>query len=410
MKRIYLILFAILLGYPNIHGQLVFESGNLFVEISDIISDMPGNTGDDYDEPSQLQLATWGIGLSELFSTNYSQAAMQFNSIGYSLVEYTDNTGSDDRIYYLIRSNGNNFWGTYVWYPNFERSLIIQSPHPQKDLNTGIEGIHVFRETGALFFCLSGTSRCNSSFSSNCSGNTSVCTGNSENYRISDLSHVVASVFQSTTDSLFNRFDESHFIQLHGFAKQPTDPYVILSNGTRETPIPDYLSAFRDNLFNEDNSLTFKIAHIDQDWTRLIGFTNTQGRLINASIDHCTENAELTNGRFFHVEQEKTKLRDNILGWNKVANALINTFPPVSTSVYEEIATPISVYPNPTTGKLVVEGKHNGICVFSWMGHDITAQLTIIKMDDKVNLDMSSCPAGIYFLKTEAGIIRFVKH
>ncbi|MEN8185750.1 MAG: hypothetical protein ABFR05_01340 [Bacteroidota bacterium] len=48
-----------------------------------------------------------------------------------------------------------------------------------------------------------------------------------------------------------------------------------MSNGTRETPTLDYAELIKEVLLVEDNTLTFKLAHKDQSWTRLIGFTFT---------------------------------------------------------------------------------------------------------------------------------------
>ena len=99
-----------------------------------------------------------------------------------------------------------------------------------------------------------------------------------------------------------------------------------MSNGTDQTPENDYASLIRDALLEEDASLTFKIAHIDTDWTRLRGFTNTQGRFINSSPDPCGTSATETSGRFIHIEQARPKLRQDASGWAKMSNALGNVF------------------------------------------------------------------------------------
>jgi len=200
------------------------------------------------------------------------------------------------------------------------------SPHPKKDFNTGKQGIYCFKTTDAWFFMLAGTDRCNQSAFSSCSGTTSVCSGSSESYRISDMAHVDDSIWQGTTSHISDHFSNTWFVQLHGFNKLASDPYVIMSNGTRETPSPDKIVSLRDELLVVDNTLTFKIAHIDLTWNRLIGFSNTNGRYINNSTNACTTNAVNTTGRFLHVEQEKTKLRADSAAWHKMAIALGEAF------------------------------------------------------------------------------------
>jgi hypothetical protein len=308
------------------YPQIVEDTGQIFIEISDIISSMPSDSGNDYNDPDESELNSWTNLMDELLAGYYNQANLTAGMLGYDVIHFTDTTESVSKSYYIIKTNGSNYWGTYVYNPNYCRPLVIQIPHPIKEINTGQQGIHVFRKTDALFFCLSGTSRCNNLTYSSCDGTTTICSGNAERYRISDMAHNVSSVFQKTTEMLLNSFSNTFFIQLHGFTKLASDPYLILSNGTQITPLHDYVVPLKDNLLAEDNSLTFKIAHIDLTWTRLRAFDNTQGRLINSSIDPCNANATMTNGRFLSIEQERTKLRDNETGWNKMANALINTF------------------------------------------------------------------------------------
>jgi len=298
------------------HGQIIHRSGYIYTEIAGKISNMPGSNGDNYHEPDSLQLNTWERTLDNLLIGNYTIASDSANSIGYNLVNFTDTFVSPYVNYYILEAADTNIWGTYVYNPNYCRALVIQSPHSKKDANTGNQGIHIFRKTQSMFYQVNGTHRCNSSMYSSCTGTTTGCssTSISEPYRISDLAHTTLSLFQKTTEVLLNTFNNTHFIQLHGFTKQSADPYVILSNGTQQVPNPDYMSGFKNNLFNEDSVLTFKIAHIDLSWTRLRGFWNTQSRLVNSSSNHCNSNATVTNGRFFHIEQERTRLRSNVGG------------------------------------------------------------------------------------------------
>lgn len=319
--------FLFLFNFLNNSFSQTIEDGIIFDEISGIISGMPGSSGDDYADPDNLQLDKWNQILDELLNGNYADAALLATDIDYELVEYTDLPSN--KLYYVLRNTGSNYWGTYVYNPNYCRSLVIQASHPKHDFNTGKQGMHVFQETDALLFTMAGTHRCNHQDSTACSGSTKVCNEEGDEYshkfRISDMAHSATTIFQATTQQVFNQFNDSYFVSLHGFTKKISDPYVILSNGTQLTPMIDYIDILDDMLFAEDNTLSFQIAHLDN-WDRLIGTTNTQGRYINASNDICMDAANSTSGRFIHMEQEKDKLRADESGWDKVANAFNNTF------------------------------------------------------------------------------------
>ena len=325
----------VLLLFVSIYGksQVVQQSGSIYSEMAATISGMPGDSGNQYVLPSPTQLTNWGIVLNNVILGNYSFASSIASSVGYQLVQFTDTFLVPNRTYYILRNNSSNYWGTYVYYPAYKRPLVIQSPHAKKDANTGHQGAYVFRQSESMLFMLTGTHRCNSSVHSVCTGTTTGCSSTSEPYRISDLAHNVNSVFQKTTEVFHASFSNTYFIQLHGFTKQPTDPYLVLSNGTQVTPAIDYMATFKNMLYNEDTVLTFKVAHLDLSWTRLRGFWNTQGRLINASSNPCTSYATNSQGRFFHVEQERIRLRSTVSGWAKISNALINTFPPTPLPV-----------------------------------------------------------------------------
>ena len=306
-------------------------SGDLQSHVESIISGLPGSDDDDYTEPLLAEISDWNTLLGNLFSGNYATANTQANALDYDLIEFTDSGNS--LVYYILEpsSGSTNYWGTYVLNPAACRSeLVIMSVHPRKDLNTGKQGIYCFIQTDAYFYMLSGTNRCNSLTNSTCSGTTTVCSNAdpavSEDYRISDLAHATASIWQTTTEYVHDNVAGTYFVQLHGFTKKSTDPYVIMSNGTRQTPNPDKIVELQNELLQVDATLTFEVAHVNLSWTRLIGFTNTNGRYINSSADACSTNATTTLGRFLHIEQEKTKLRDDQSGWHKMAVALGETF------------------------------------------------------------------------------------
>ncbi len=309
-------------------GTYATASGDIETYVGNLIDNAPGSSGDNYVEPNSSELSTWNTVLDDLLADNLTDARLSACTLNYQVTEFTDTSISPSQIFYVLeeKSPQQNYWGTYVFSKTPERdNLVLTAPHSKFDTNTGKEAVHCFKNNVARAVFLNGTHRCNNSNFSGCSGTTSVC-GSSESYRVSDLAHNTNSMFQKTTENLFNNISNSVFIQLHGFEKQASDPYVIMSNGTRVTPSPDYATLIMNALLVEDNTLTFELAHINTSWTRLIGFTNTQGRLINNSADHCTTSATITSGRFVHIEQEETKLRDDVTGWAKMSNALGNVF------------------------------------------------------------------------------------
>ncbi|MEL6562623.1 MAG: T9SS type A sorting domain-containing protein [Bacteroidota bacterium] len=322
IKTTVAVVLVLLLHVTNCDAQVEL-SGDLEDRIRDHINALPVEGGDDYHKPTDPEFNTWGETLDFLLSGEYANAATSAAELDYDLIAFTDD--DTDRLYYILENQGANYWGTYVYYPDYVIPLVVQSPHPEKDFNTGKQGAYVFKNTDAMFFFLAGTDRCNSGATVNCTGETEVC-GPKGPFKKSDLAHNDSTFFQSATDTLFRRFDDTYFLQLHGFAKKDTDPYVILSNGSKEPPENDFISILKDQLQLEDGGLTFEVAHENEDWNRLIGRTNTQGRLINGSDHVCSEHANINNGRFIHLEQEKTRLRSDESGWAKVANAVESSF------------------------------------------------------------------------------------
>ena len=395
LKLIILLLFFV--------SHLIAQTANGDIEdyVGAIIENAPGSSGDDYSEPNLSQLNTWNTTIDYLLTDNLTSARSTVNGLNYQITEFTDTSISPNQVFYVLeeKSPQSKYWGTYVFSKTPTRNnLIIQAPHSKYDTNTGKQAVYCFKKNVAKALLINGTHRCNSDDFSSCSGTTSVC-GSSDSYRKSDLAHNVQSVFQKTTENLFNSISNSVFIQLHGFGKKSTDPYVIMSNGTRETPTTDYATQIKDALLAEDSSLTFKLAHIDTDWTRLIGFTNTQGRLINNSADFCLTSATTTSGRFIHIEQEKSKLRNNETGWNKMSNALATVFESTLSSDDFNFNQQISIYPNPTKSGITIKGTDiNSIEIYNTLGQQVellknSSNTTTLKIDLKPFLK------GIYLLK-----------
>ncbi len=172
-----------------------------------------------------------------------------------------------------------------------------------------------------------------------------------------------------------------------------------MSNGTRETPAIDYADLIKEALIEQDNTLTFKLAHKDQNWTRLIGFTNTQGRMINGSPDYCNTSATSTSGRFIHIEQEKSKLRNNEIGWAKMSNALSNVFSSTLGINNLEIENSIIISPNPSFGLVKVRGKNiDSIEIFNILGQKLSF-VNNSNYKDVLFVDLNNMDRGIYYFR-----------
>ncbi|MGB3467936.1 MAG: hypothetical protein WBA74_21805, partial [Cyclobacteriaceae bacterium] len=314
----YILTVLSLVIVSKVKSQIV-ATGDLQSRITDQINALPGEGNNNFSTPTAEEFEIWGNGLSQLLDGEYGTAANTFATIDYDVIEFTDE--GNNRLYYLLENNQTNYWGTYVFYPDYVSKMIVQSPHPIKDHNTGKQGAYIFENTDAMFFFLAGTHRCNKMETVDCTGKTDAC-GPDGKFKSSDMAHNDTTVFQSTTDTLFRRYSQSYFLQLHGFTKTDDDPYVILSNGSKEIPETDFIGVLKQKLYDQDNTLTFEVAHENDNWDRLIGRTNTQGRLINGSANACEDFATTNSGRFIHMEQEKTKLRSNQEGWEIVANAV----------------------------------------------------------------------------------------
>jgi len=310
------------LAQINAAGSITAYADSLITEIPDAT---PSNL---YQTPTSGQRAVWESIIDDLLDGNYSSAHADALTIDYDVVQYNDT--SNTTTYYILRkkSSGANYWGTVFINPDPLRSrLFIQAPHPLHDANTGNQAIVVFKNTSARAFILAGTHRCNSTALSSCDGTTSVC-GGSNQFRKSDQAHNDDGPFQITTGQFKLAVPNLIVVQLHGFVKGGGDPDLVLGNGTQSAPANDWLMSFKNELSSLDGTLQYKIAHVDTAWTELTGTTNTQGRLMNNSPNPCDAAAVTPTGRFLHIEQAYSGLRDNTANYAKVASAVANTFPP----------------------------------------------------------------------------------
>jgi hypothetical protein len=395
MKRILFLLFISL--SLSVFSQT--DSGDLEVYLNTKLSNIPGKTGNDYKVPTSGNLTTWGNIISAILIDDITTARTQAATVNYQVVTYTNTSLSLNRVFYVLeeKSSQTNYWGTYVFSKISDRNnLVLQAPHSAHDFNTGKQAIYAFNRLNNKALFLNGTQRCNNATASSCDGTTTVCSGSSAAFRVSDQAHNSNNMFQKTTEILFNQITNSVFIQLHGFSKKSTDPYVIISNGTDKVPATDYGVMIKNQLLAADNSLTFKLAHIDTNWDRLRGFSNTQGRFINGSSNPCSVSASATSGRFIHLEQEKTKLRQDAAGWEKMNMALSNVF--AKTLSVDNFSKEIVLNStNPFKNSITFSAKNiTKVELLNILGKSVFSKFT---NDEDILIDTKTLSAGIYFLK-----------
>lgn len=349
-----LAVFSFAITYP-LQAQLPIVQDDI---VSYSIKDLVVSEGtNQYKAPTMQEQTLFAEVMGEMLKFNFLAAHQKALALGYQVTDFTDIPSQ--KKYYILEKSGQglNFWGKYMINPLASRaSLVIQSPHPKFDFNTGLQGAHIFREVGAVLFCVAGTHRCNDTSASPCAGTTTVCSldQSSRPFRRSDHAHVTDGMFQITTQVAIANLVKPVIIQVHGFDKEVGDPDVIMSNGTQKAPIApliDYSLLIKQQLQMVDAMLSFKVAHLDLDWTKLTGTTNTQGRLINNSIDPCTKSANIPTGQFVHIEQAKIGLRDSPANWNKLTQAIAASIPAIVQPPQLSV-TPSSLNLTPSAGVL----------------------------------------------------------
>ena len=396
MRKLLHIVILTFIFFPVSFSQ-VTKNGNFYSYVTSIINNIPASGSQLYTQPMSGNLLQWSSTINDLLSGNYNSCHTNCSSLGYQLTIYTDAQSSN--VYYILEktSSGSNYWGTYIYNPSAcNNHLIIQAPHAKFDSNTGQEALLTYLHTEAFFLMISGTHRCDQSSYSSCSGTTTAC-GTSESFRISDMAHNINTIFQATTEQLND--GNTYFIQLHGFSKQSTDPSVIMSNGTRVTPADDKIVTIKQNLFAINNSLTFEVAHINTSWTKLIAFTNTQGRLINNVTNPCNTSATNTFGKFIHLEQEKPLLRQDSSKWIVMAEAIKQSFPCNSSQINEQNLNKLKVYPNPSRDKIYITSTSNLISgeyfLFNMYGQLVESKT----FRNSNSITIKKQPSGFYTIK-----------
>ena len=209
-------------------------SGGLVTEIKEIIANMPQPGSNGFVQPTDEQITNWESLIDAVINDDIPAACsiIRTNGFPYEVVNFID-TFNENQQYIILRENTpvQAGWGTFVFRTGKNISpLVVEVPHPVADWNTEIEGVEIFRKTGAQALLIAGTHRCANDAYSACSGETIAC-GQVEPYRISDVGHGVQNMFHVTHGLLVGCRSKTVAIQLHGNSLSNC-PDVFVSNGT----------------------------------------------------------------------------------------------------------------------------------------------------------------------------------
>jgi hypothetical protein len=221
-------------------------------DLKDFVMNAPiiGSSGS-FVKPDEANVTRFRAAMLILMQGDPGRARVLFGELDYELVEMQD-TGDGDRSRYVayekaVDNDADNVkgHGIYVWDPEPDLPILIQSPHPQVD-DTFEEALDVLRYTGAAGLLHSGAHRCSGTTDTPCSfaGGTTTCSGDgtTEEFTSADSAHNELLYFHAAHQASVDLDDSPTGIQLHAFRLDPNatltvgqipDPYAVISSGIR---------------------------------------------------------------------------------------------------------------------------------------------------------------------------------
>ena len=282
----------------------------------------PWRDSEDYAPPPQSALDALRASLMAHFDGDMIRARTLATSAGYQLCA-GEADGDPVLVGYPVEdSSGHARWIRRL--SDRPSRLILEAPHGFFDIDTLAESVFLFREVRAHALIVTGTHRCAIGRSTACDGRTTVCTGEREPFRVSDMAHTDDAYFHAAHEAFFDGLDERHWvISIHGFS----DEGISLSNGTTHptaanAPVARLASALS-RRFPDHPVTTCSDYPGARHETRQCATTNTQGRDVNGADPACTTQAEQASERFVHIEQSRAVRRS----MNLVAEAMAEVAP-----------------------------------------------------------------------------------
>lgn len=214
---------------------------------------------------------------------------------------------------------------------NAARDVIVQAPHVPYERGTAEQAIVLLRDLRARAAIISGAHRCASRSFTMCNGMTSVCAGDAEGFRDSDVGHNTRTLFHLAHVVFAERWKNAVVISLHGMSKDHDGVVtsLIISNGIQandaggSTPATRLRYALAKAMNKPGRVVSCNVrADSKYNYRPLCGFTNVQGRHVNGDRDACRIGVTRGTGRFIHLEQDRSVLELYFEDW-----ARINRYP-----------------------------------------------------------------------------------
>lgn len=279
---------ALLLALAAALAAQTRQTGDVAVYLNAI--PLPGARSEAFRIPTLAQIAAWREVLAKFLAADLLGAARLADPLGYDLILFAD--PSRGREYQILRERpGGAGQGTFVLQPAACRRLAFQAPHAGGDLNTGSQSVQLFLDLDAFALFLAGAHRCANTEASGCDGTTTVCTGSSAPYPVSDVAHFTRSFFHAAHEELMRRVPNAIAVQMHGFTWETGDPDLMVSNATcadREPSLATQLAAAYNRAFAGEG-LALRAGSCNQTGgpDRLCAQTNVQARFLAGTADPC---------------------------------------------------------------------------------------------------------------------------
>jgi hypothetical protein len=259
--------------------------------------------------PDAHQRTAFRVALRQLLDGRLDRARWGLSELGFQL-QWLHDSGQRLLVIRERPDHETRGWGFYVVNPRPLRLLVLEAPHPQHDIGTGIQAARLMVRLGARALLVATTHRCASTRPTRCQGRTGACrqAWGRGRYRASDRAHLTRTLFHTAHVELMDGNPRLVAVQIHGFFRRPMRRrHIIISSGTRLPGRRGSISrglarAIRRELPRRRRRLV-KSCNETSRQHYLCGTHNVQGRHTNGSARPCFRPARRASNRFLHVEQ-----------------------------------------------------------------------------------------------------------